>query len=107
MAVTSTDTEAPLLAAAACRPTAVTPVWFMRQAGRYMAEYRAIRAHHSVLEICAQPELAAEVRRAVVRDRAPAAHRREPGRARAIHSIRQGLPGRPSAPRTVCHCAYR
>ena len=61
MAVTSTDTEAPLLAAAACRPTAVTPVWFMRQAGRYMAEYRAIRAHHSVLEICAQPELAAEI----------------------------------------------
>jgi len=61
MAVTSTDTEAPLLAAAACRPTAVTPVWFMRQAGRYMAEYRAIRAHHSILEICAQPELAAEI----------------------------------------------
>jgi uroporphyrinogen decarboxylase len=33
----------------------------MRQAGRYMAEYRAIRAKHSLLEICAQPELAAEV----------------------------------------------
>ena len=38
-----------------------TPVWFMRQAGRYMAEYRAIRAKHTLLEICAQPELAAEV----------------------------------------------
>jgi uroporphyrinogen decarboxylase len=33
----------------------------MRQAGRYMAEYRAIRARHTLLEICAQPELAAEV----------------------------------------------
>jgi uroporphyrinogen decarboxylase len=33
----------------------------MRQAGRYMAEYRAIRQKHSLLEICAQPELAAEV----------------------------------------------
>jgi len=29
-----------------------TPVWFMRQAGRYMAEYRAIRKHHSLIEIC-------------------------------------------------------
>ena len=47
----------------ACRrePVDVTPVWFMRQAGRYMAEYRAIREKHSLLEICYQPELAAEV----------------------------------------------
>ena len=47
----------------ACRREAVecTPVWFMRQAGRYMAEYRAIRAKHTLLEICAQPELVAEV----------------------------------------------
>ncbi|MBI5567550.1 MAG: uroporphyrinogen decarboxylase [Chloroflexi bacterium] len=47
----------------ACRrePVDCTPVWFMRQAGRYMAEYRAIRAGHSLLEICQQPELAAEV----------------------------------------------
>ena len=47
----------------ACRrePVDVTPVWFMRQAGRYMAEYRSIREKHSLLEICYQPELAAEV----------------------------------------------
>lgn len=47
----------------ACRrePVDATPVWFMRQAGRYMAEYRAIREHHTLLEICRQPELAAEV----------------------------------------------
>ncbi len=47
----------------ACRREAVdvTPVWFMRQAGRYMAEYRAIRKNHTLLEICRQPELATEV----------------------------------------------
>jgi uroporphyrinogen decarboxylase len=47
----------------ACRrePVDLTPVWFMRQAGRYMPEYRAIRARHSLLEICRHPELAAEV----------------------------------------------
>jgi len=47
----------------ACRREDVdcTPVWFMRQAGRYMAEYRALRAKHTLLEICAQPELATEV----------------------------------------------
>ena len=47
----------------ACRrlPSDHTPVWFMRQAGRYMAEYRTIRARHTLLEICRQPELAAEV----------------------------------------------
>ena len=47
----------------ACRrqPVDRTPVWFMRQAGRYMTEYRAIRARHTLLEICAMPELAAEV----------------------------------------------
>lgn len=47
----------------ACRrlPVDATPVWFMRQAGRYMAEYRAIRAKHTLLEIVERPELAAEV----------------------------------------------
>jgi uroporphyrinogen decarboxylase len=38
-----------------------TPIWLMRQAGRYMAEYRAVRKHHSILEICKTSSLAAEV----------------------------------------------
>jgi uroporphyrinogen decarboxylase len=47
----------------ACRgePVDATPVWFMRQAGRYMAEYRAVRQHHSIVEICKSPALAAQV----------------------------------------------
>src|SRR3569832_1981102 len=40
--------------------TPVTPIWLMRQAGRYMAEYRAIRQSHSLLEICKTPALAAQ-----------------------------------------------
>src|SRR6204780_1202333 len=43
------------------RPTDVRPVWFMRQAGRYMKPYRDIRAKHGILEICKRPDLAAEV----------------------------------------------
>jgi uroporphyrinogen decarboxylase len=47
----------------ACRrePTDVTPVWFMRQAGRYMPEYRALREKHTLIEICKNPELATQV----------------------------------------------
>jgi uroporphyrinogen decarboxylase len=47
----------------ACKalPVERTPVWFMRQAGRYMPEYRAVRKQHSLLEICKNPTLAAEV----------------------------------------------
>ncbi|MGC2398993.1 MAG: uroporphyrinogen decarboxylase [Acidobacteriaceae bacterium] len=43
------------------QPVDVTPVWFLRQAGRYMPEYQAVRKHHSLLEICKNPEIAAEV----------------------------------------------
>ena len=38
-----------------------TPVWFLRQAGRYMPEYREVRKHHTLVEICKRPEIAAEV----------------------------------------------
>jgi len=49
------------LAAVRRQPVDVPPVWLMRQAGRYMAEYRAVRARHGILEICQTPALAAEV----------------------------------------------
>ena len=47
----------------ACRGEEVdcTPVWFMRQAGRYMKEYRKLREKYTLLEICARPEVAKEV----------------------------------------------
>jgi len=47
----------------ACRrePVDCTPVWFMRQAGRYMAEYRSLRAKYSMLALCKTSELAAQV----------------------------------------------
>src|SRR6476620_10055295 len=47
----------------ACRrePVPYTPIWLMRQAGRYMAEYRDVRARTSFLELCKTPSLAAEV----------------------------------------------
>jgi uroporphyrinogen decarboxylase len=43
------------------QPVDRTPVWFLRQAGRYMREYQDVRKHHTLIEICKQPELAAEV----------------------------------------------
>jgi uroporphyrinogen decarboxylase len=47
----------------ACKaqPVDRTPVWFMRQAGRYMPEYRAVRRQYSLVEICKNPKVAAEV----------------------------------------------
>ena len=47
----------------ACRgePTDVTPIWMMRQAGRYMAEYREVRNKVSFLDLCANPQLCSEV----------------------------------------------
>jgi uroporphyrinogen decarboxylase len=50
-----------LVRACVRRPVDRTPVWFLRQAGRYMAEYQAVRKHHSLLEICRTPQIAAEV----------------------------------------------
>jgi uroporphyrinogen decarboxylase len=47
----------------ACRRESVekTPVWFMRQAGRSLPEYRELRKHHSLFDVCRQPDLCAEV----------------------------------------------
>ena len=53
--------DAPLLRAARREPTPFTPVWLMRQAGRYLPEYRALRARHGFLELCRNSEAAAEV----------------------------------------------
>src|SRR5712691_4725801 len=47
--------------AARREPTDYTPVWFMRQAGRILPEYRALRERYGLIEICRQPELCAEV----------------------------------------------
>jgi uroporphyrinogen decarboxylase len=43
------------------KPVDRPPVWFLRQAGRYMSEYREVRKHHTLVEICKRPEIAAEV----------------------------------------------
>ncbi|MFM8593309.1 MAG: uroporphyrinogen decarboxylase family protein, partial [Chloroflexota bacterium] len=48
------------LAAANLQPVDVTPVWFMRQAGRCLPEYRALRERHAFMEVATTPSLAAE-----------------------------------------------
>ena len=53
--------EAAFLKACRREPAAFTPIWLMRQAGRYMKEYRDIRAKVSFLELCKNPQLCAEV----------------------------------------------
>ena len=50
-----------LVRAARLEPTERTPVWFMRQAGRSLPEYREIRKTHTLFEVCYEPELCAEV----------------------------------------------
>lgn len=49
------------LAASRCRPVDRPPVWFMRQAGRMLPEYRALKERHSFVELVKTPELAAEI----------------------------------------------
>lgn len=53
--------ESPFMKACRREPTPYTPVWIMRQAGRYLPEYREIRAKVPFLELCHRPDLAAEV----------------------------------------------
>jgi uroporphyrinogen decarboxylase len=51
----------PLMKACRCEAAPFTPIWLMRQAGRYMPEYRAVRERHGFMEMCRRPEVAAEV----------------------------------------------
>ena len=53
--------ESRFVKACKLQPVDRTPVWFMRQAGRYMPEYRAVRKQYSLIQICKKPEVAAEV----------------------------------------------
>lgn len=53
--------DSPFLKACRREPTDVTPIWLMRQAGRYMPEYREVRSKVSFLELCHNPDLATEV----------------------------------------------
>ncbi|MEM7313129.1 MAG: uroporphyrinogen decarboxylase, partial [Planctomycetota bacterium] len=62
----ATDTEAPwynnpFMKACRREPSEITPIWLMRQAGRYMSEYRAIREKTTFLELCKNPALCAEI----------------------------------------------
>jgi uroporphyrinogen decarboxylase len=59
--MTVDPTEPAFLAAADGRPASRTPVWFMRQAGRSLPEYRAVRGTGSILDAIKQPELSAEI----------------------------------------------
>ncbi len=56
-----TNPNHPFLAACRREKTSYTPVWLMRQAGRYMEEYRKLRAKFGFLDLCKRPELAAEI----------------------------------------------
>ena len=53
--------DSPFMKACRGEPTDVTPIWMMRQAGRYMSEYREVRSKVSFLDLCANPQLCSEV----------------------------------------------
>jgi uroporphyrinogen decarboxylase len=53
--------DSPFMRACRKEPVPYTPIWLMRQAGRYMREYREVRARVGFLELCKTPDLAAEV----------------------------------------------
>lgn len=59
--MTSPSVDAPFLLAAQRRPVPHTPVWFMRQAGRSLPEYRAVRGEGSILDAVRRPDVAAEI----------------------------------------------
>ena len=59
--MTDTSKEHPFLTACRRGKTPYTPVWLMRQAGRYMKDYRDVRAKVSFLDLCKTPDLVAEV----------------------------------------------
>jgi uroporphyrinogen decarboxylase len=56
-----TKSNHPFIAACRREQTSYTPVWLMRQAGRYMEDYRKLRAQHDFLELCKHPDLATEI----------------------------------------------
>ena len=53
--------DSPFMKACRREPTDVTPVWLMRQAGRYMEEYRQVRGHTNFLDLCKNPQLCSEI----------------------------------------------
>ena len=59
--VSGQTSDAPLIRALRGDRPETTPVWFMRQAGRSLPEYRALRSEHRMLDACVNPELAAEI----------------------------------------------